>query len=263
MATSIPIYQIDAFTTNVFGGNPAAVCVLKQWLSDALMQSIATENNQAETAFIVLADDKFEIRWFTPSCEVDLCGHATLAAAYVIFKELNYKSSKIEFVTTKRGSLYVTHIDSAFELDFPVDLLEPTSLPYGLVEAFNVEPIDAFRGKDDYLLVFENESQIRSLEPNFEAISSVDARGVICTAKGDNVDFVSRFFGPQSGIDEDPVTGSAHTSLAPYWSEKLSKSKFTACQLSKRGGYLEVSLVDKRVKISGSAVLYLKGTITV
>ncbi|MFC0878240.1 PhzF family phenazine biosynthesis protein [Saccharicrinis sp. FJH2] len=261
MKKSYKVFQIDAFTKNVFGGNPASVCILDKWLPDEKLQKIAAEHNQPETAFLVAKDGIYDIRWFTPTCEVDLCGHATLASAYVLFNELNYNGEILHLETLNRGALYVKRQGDLFELDFPVDHLEETFMPYGLVDAFGFEPRNIFKGKDDYLVIFESEQQVIDLKPDLDAIASVDARGVICTAPGTDVDFVSRFFGPQSGIDEDPVTGSAHTTLTPYWSDKLNKAKLTARQLSARKGYLEVELSNSRVKISGSAVLYMKGEI--
>ncbi|MFB6320713.1 PhzF family phenazine biosynthesis protein [Saccharicrinis sp. FJH54] len=261
MIQKLKVYQVDAFTKTVFGGNPASVCVLDKWLPDPKLQQVAAEHNQPETAFIVRKDRVFEIRWFTPTCEVDLCGHATLASAYVLYNELNYSGEKIHFETINRGDLYVKKQNGMFELDFPADSPEETFMPYGLIDAFGYEPLNVLKGKDDYLVVFESEKQIINLKPDMDAVASVDARGVICTAPGTDVDFVSRFFGPQSGIDEDPVTGSAHTTLTPYWVDKLGKTKLTARQLSARKGYLEVELADTRVKISGSAVLYMKGEI--
>lgn len=256
------VFQVDAFTSNVFGGNPASVVILSEWLTDKVMQQIASEHNQPETAFIVKNGNLFNIRWFTPICEVDLCGHATLASAFVIFTELKQEKDTIHFETKNRGPLYVSRKNDLYEMDFPADNIAKTSMPYGLVDAFDYEPLEVYRGKDDYLLVFKNEQQIIDMQPDFDAVASVEARGVICTAPGKDVDFVSRFFGPQSGIDEDPVTGSAHTTLVPYWNQTLGKTSFKARQLSARGGYLELVLKNDRVLISGSAVLYMKGEIT-
>lgn len=261
MKQKIQVYQVDAFTTHVFGGNPASVVMLEEWFQDEILQKIAAEHNQPETAFIIKSGDQFKIRWFTPTCEVDLCGHATLASAFVLFNELNYSGTVIHLESVNRGPLYVHRKDDFYELDFPADTIEKTSIPYGLVDAFGVDPVDVYRGKDDYLLVFETEKQILEMLPDFDAVASIDARGVICTAPGTDVDFVSRFFGPQSGIDEDPVTGSAHTTLTPYWASKVGKQFLTARQLSARRGYLELELSDDRVKISGSAKLYMKGEI--
>lgn len=261
--TIIPLYQVDAFTDKVFGGNPAGVCLLEKWPDDHTLQQIAAENNLPETAFVIKEKEHFSIRWFTPSCEVDLCGHATLASAYVLFNEVGFPGDVLVFQSLNRGELKVSKDGNLLELDFPVDTIEETFLPYGLTDAFNFSHKEVYQGKDDYLIVFANEDQIRKLEPDFEAIASIKARGVICTAPGNEVDFVSRFFGPQSGIDEDPVTGSAHTTLAPYWVKQLNKNIFTARQLSQRGGDLKIKLEGKRVKIAGSAVLYFRGEIYV
>ena len=257
------IYQIDAFTDKVFSGNPAAVCPLEAWLSDDLMQKIAMENNLAETAFYVKKENVYQIRWFTPTIEVDLCGHATLAAAFVLFKYQNHADPKINFHSHKSGNLTVFKQGDLLTLNFPTDVLEPIERFDELTIGFNIKPIEAFKGKTDYMFVFENESQIRKLIPSFHEISKLKARGVIVTAKGDQVDFVSRFFGPQSGINEDPVTGSAHTTLTPYWSKKLGKNEMKAIQLSARKGYLMCKYSGDRVEISGHGKEYLKGEIFV
>ncbi len=259
----IPIYQIDAFTNRLFAGNPAAVCVLEKWISETLMQSIAAENNLAETAFVVSKEDFFEIRWFTPEAEVDLCGHATLASAYVLFTHLSVKSDQIRFVTKNSGELFVRKNGEELQLDFPQDFLEEI-LPIPLLEeAFGAKPIATYKGKTDFLLVFESQQQIQNIEPNFALIAQAGMRGVIITAKGDEVDFVSRFFAPQIGVPEDPVTGSAHTSLTPYWSTILGKQKLTAKQLSKRGGNLVCEMLNDRILISGTAKSFLVGEIDV
>jgi PhzF family phenazine biosynthesis protein len=257
------IYQIDAFTDKIFGGNPAAVCPLENWLPDALMQNIAMENNLAETAFYVKTDDRYEIRWFTPAVEVDLCGHATLAAAHVLFNHENHTGNEISFHSHRSGFLKVTRAQNLLTLNFPTDSLEETALTETLTSAFNFKPLKAFTGRTDYLLVFENEAQIRELKPDFNAILKFDRRGVIATAKGETVDFVSRFFGPQVGINEDPVTGSAHTTLTPYWSEELHKTELTALQLSERQGQLTCKFLGERVEISGNARTYLTGEIEI
>lgn len=257
------IYQIDAFTNKVFSGNPAAVCILEQWIDESLMCNIAAENNLAETAFVVKNEDQYEIRWFTPSIEVDLCGHATLASAFVLF-EYYGESGKIDFFSSRSGTLVVGKSeDGQLTLDFPSDKLEEVLRTERLSEAIGKEPLKAFKGSTDYMLVYSNQNEIINIKPDFRALSDVDARGVIVTAPGDNVDFVSRWFGPNSGIDEDPVTGSAHTTLTPYWSKELGKTTLTARQLSKRGGDLICEYLGDRVKISGHAVLYLAGEIEV
>lgn len=258
----IKIYQIDAFADKIFSGNPAAVCPLNEWLPDELLQNIAMENNLAETAFYVNEKEGLRIRWFTPTIEVDLCGHATLATAFVLFYHENYSGEKIVF-NSRSGPLTITKSDEVLTLNFPVDtLVEVNSIPE-LEQGLGVKPLKTFKGKTDYMLVFENEDQIKNMNPDFKLIGTVNTRGIIVTAKGDNVDFVSRFFGPQSGMDEDPVTGSAHTSLSPYWAKVLNKTEFTALQLSKRLGKLKCKLLGDRVEISGTAKLFLVGTISI
>ena len=258
----LKIYQLDAFTDKVFGGNPAAVIPLTKWLSDELMQKIALENNLAETAFYTPEGDKFHIRWFTPTVEVDLCGHATLATSYQIFHYENYPKSIIEF-NSRSGILKVEKQGDLLELDFPMDKLQPVETPQALIDSLGMTPRETFKGLTDYMLIFDSESQIKALNPDFRKMSEVDCRGVIVTAKGIEVDFVSRFFGPNSGGDEDPVTGSAHTSLTPYWAKVLGKNEFNARQISARGGELACKLVGERVKIAGKVAPYLVGEITV
>ena len=258
----LKIYQLDAFTDKIFGGNPAAVIPLTEWLSDELMQKIALENNLAETAFYVPDGDRFHLRWFTPTVEVNLCGHATLATAYTIFHYENYPKSVIEF-TSRSGILKVEKQGDLLELDFPADKLQPAETPQALIEALGATPKETLKGLTDYMLIFDNEAQIKAFEPDFRKIASVKCRGIIVTAKGDEVDFVSRFFGPQSGIDEDPVTGSAHTTLTPYWAKVLNKTILSAKQVSPRGGELMCTLVSDRVKIAGKVTPYLVGEINV
>ena len=255
------IYQVDAFTDKIFSGNPAAVCPLTQWLSDELLQKIAMENNLAETAFYLKQDHQYQIRWFTPKVEVDLCGHATLAAAYVLFFHENHEENLVIFYSGRSGKLTVTKKDNILTLNFPADVYESTQLSEELSNAFDIMPMLALKGKTDYVLVFANESDIRNIKPDFSKIAKLDARGIIVTAKGDTVDFVSRFFAPQSGIDEDPVTGSAHTTLIPYWAKELNKTRLSAIQLSERRGYLQCEILGDRVEISGHARLYLTGEI--
>ena len=255
------LYQVDAFTDKLFGGNPAAVCPLSEWLSDELLQKIAMENNLAETVFYVAQDSHYEIRWFTPVVEVDLCGHATLAAAFILFNREGYSGDSIRFYSPRSGNLNVSKSLDWLTLDFPVDIYQNIPISDEILRCFDKPPLEAFKGKTDYMLVYENESDIREIRPQFEAISALKARGVIITAKGDNVDFVSRFFAPQSGIIEDPVTGSAHTTLTPYWSEKLNKTELSAIQISERKGYLKCKLMGNRIEISGQAKLYLAGEI--
>lgn len=257
----VKIYQVDAFTDKVFSGNPAAVCPLDNWFSDELMQNIAMENNLSETAFFVAVGDEYHIRWFTPAVEVDLCGHATLASGYVIFNLLKYEGAVINFYSHKSGNLRVKKDNDLLTLDFPADEVKKSDTLTDFYNCFNIKPKEVYKGKTDYMLIFENEEQIRDLVPYFSEIMKTKARGIIVTAKSDNTDFVSRFFGPQSGVDEDPVTGSAHTTLTPYWAGILGKNELTAVQLSKRRGFLKCRLSGSRVKISGHARLYMTGEI--
>nr|MBC7612560.1 PhzF family phenazine biosynthesis protein [Pseudopedobacter sp.] len=257
----LTIYQVDAFTNHVFGGNPAAVCILNYWLASDLMQKIASENNLSETAFLVKEKDQYHIRWFTPTIEVDLCGHATLSSAHILF-EFGFESSKqINFFSQKSGVLSVSRNEHLLTLDFPIDNICEVELTEELSTPFDFAPIAAFKGKTDYLLVFEKEAEVKLLEPDFVKLAKINCRGIIATAKGEKVDFVSRFFGPKTGVNEDPVTGSAHTTLAPYWYKKLDKTKMIAKQISERGGDLEIEFAGDRVKISGRAITYMKGEI--
>jgi predicted PhzF superfamily epimerase YddE/YHI9 len=259
----IPIYQVDAFTNERFKGNPAAVCPLDKWLSDAVMQNIAQENNLAETAFVVPVGENYEIRWFTPTVEVDLCGHATLASAYVLFNELGFGRDQINFISHRSGPLSVTKDGSVLALNFPVDSLTELSLKPEFATGLSKGPRAVFKGKTDYLFVYNTEAEILSLEPDFEVLKTHPVRGIIVTAPGETTDFVSRFFGPACGVNEDPVTGSAHTTLTPYWSEVLGKTALTARQLSQRTGSLTCKLLGDRVEIAGEAVLYLRGEINI
>jgi PhzF family phenazine biosynthesis protein len=256
----LSIYQVDAFCKDIFTGNPAAVIPLESWPADSLLQQIASENNLAETAFFVPHEDHFHLRWFTPAVEVSLCGHATLATAHVLFHHKNYAPRRIRFKSLS-GDLFVSRETEALTLDFPADTLTPVELTEELNGYFGQEPAEAYKGVSDIMLVFDNESQIVNLQPNFGSIAKAQARGVIATAKGDKVDFVSRWFGPQVGVNEDPVTGSAHTTLTPYWSSVLKKSSLEARQLSPRKGYLQCAIANGRVFISGLAKTYLEGKI--
>ncbi|UEG54614.1 PhzF family phenazine biosynthesis protein [Mucilaginibacter daejeonensis] len=259
--TTISIYQADAFTDQLFGGNPAAVCPLTEWLPDTLMQKIAAENNLAETAFFVKTDQGYHLRWFTPEYEIDLCGHATLASAHILFTELNYKEQEIHFSTEKAGTLVISREGDRYTLDFPSRPANPAELPEGLFEALGDQrPIDVLRGRD-YMLVYGSEDDITTMKPDFMALAKVDTVGVIVTAPGDQADFVSRFFAPSAGIAEDPVTGSAHCNLIPYWADKLGKTELHAYQVSARRGELWCQLKGDRVLMSGKAVTYLKGDI--
>ena len=257
------IYQVDAFTDQVFSGNPAAVCPLEHWLEDELLQKIAKENNLAETAFYVKDKDKYQLRWFTPKVEVDLCGHATLAAAFVLFNHEGHKDEMIHFHSPRSGKLTVVKQSQLLTLNFPTDKFHVIENTKAIADCFNIAPKTTYKGKTDYLLVYNSEKDIRSLKPHLEAIAKLPGRGVIVTAKGEHVDFVSRFFAPQSGIDEDPVTGSAHTTLTPYWSKVLDKKDMTAIQLSDRKGYLKCTYLKDRVEISGQCALYLTGNINI
>lgn len=257
------IYQVDAFTDKLFSGNPAAVCPLEAWLDDETMQNIATENNLAETAFFVYKDDRFHIRWFTPTIEMDLCGHATLASAYIIFSEQNYTSDCIRFFSERSGELTVYKNNELYTLNFPADEYTSISVPADVSRYFDIKPVAALQGKTDYLFVFENEAQIKTINVNFHELAKLPVRGVIITAKGEAVDFVSRFFAPQSGVDEDPATGSAHTTLIPYWAAVLGKREMQAVQLSHRKGYMACKHLGNRVEISGNAKLYMKGEILI
>jgi len=257
------IYQVDAFSSKVFSGNPAAVCLLEKWLDVELMQGIANENNLSETAFAVPVKDGFEIRWFTPEVEVDLCGHATLATAHILFNHLNYPSNRVNFSSLHSGMLSVEKSGKLLTLDFPVDTLEEMVVPELIVTALHRPPLKAFRGKSDFMFIFASQSEIESMQPDFGLLAHVGGRGVIVTALGNEANFVSRFFAPQTGVNEDPVTGSAHTTLTPYWARVLGKKKLTAQQLSARGGQLICELAGDRVLISGEAVSYMEGEIRI
>ncbi|MFA6597055.1 MAG: PhzF family phenazine biosynthesis protein [Ignavibacteriaceae bacterium] len=257
----LPIYQVDAFTSKLFGGNPAAVCPLESWLEESVMQFIAAENNLAETAFFVKKENYYELRWFTPEAEVDLCGHATLASAFVIFNVLKSEREKITF-QTQSGKLEVTKKNELLIMNFPSRKPVETEIPDGLIEALGKKPKEVLQSRD-LLLVYETEEEILSLQPDFTLLKKIDCFGYIVTAKGDEVDFVSRFFAPKEGINEDPVTGSSHSTLIPFWAERLGKNELLAGQISKRGGELFCKLLGDRVEIAGNAVLYLTGTIDI
>ncbi len=256
---NLTIYQVDAFTDVLFKGNPAAVIPLNDWLEDQLMQKIAAENNLSETAFFVAADKGFEIRWFTPEYEVDLCGHATLASSFIIFNYLNYTQDSITF-QSKSGPLTVTKKGRLLEMDFPASTPRPCETPSDLVDALGASPI-ACLVAEDYIAVYDDEVFVKTVVPNFEKIKRLDQRALMITARSKNYDFVSRFFIPSHGINEDPVTGSSFTKLIPYWASVLNKKTFLAKQVSRRGGVVRCTLDGDRVKISGSAVLYLQGEI--
>jgi len=255
------IYQIDAFTRVPFKGNPAAVVPLDAWLPDDVMLNIAAENNLAETAFFIANGDNYDLRWFTPAVEMDLCGHATLASAFVIFEILGTDQSVLRF-QTRSGELTVEKQGDRYVMDFPSRPASPADAPAGLIEAIGATPKEILKSRD-YLLVFESETQVKALRPDIKALKNVDAHGVIVTAPGDTSDLVSRFFAPAVGVDEDPVTGSTHCMLIPYWAERLGKNELFARQVSSRGGELFCELRGDRVTIAGNAVLYLKGEIYV
>lgn len=256
----LSIFQVDAFASELFSGNPAAVVPLKEWLPDQTMQQIAMENNLSETAFFVPEGENFLIRWFTPLSEVVLCGHATLASAHVLFTELGFNGQIIRF-RSKSGILTVERKGEELELNFPADFVNQAILPESVSIGINEKPIEVYKGKTDYLLVYTTKEIIKNLDPDFSVLKNADARGIIATAKGDSVDFVSRFFAPAVGINEDPVTGSAHTLLTPFWSSRLQKKTMIAMQLSKRGGLLSCTLENDRALIAGKAVIFMKGEI--
>jgi predicted PhzF superfamily epimerase YddE/YHI9 len=254
-------YQVDAFTTRIFGGNPAAVCPLDTWLADSVLQSIAAENNLSETAFFVPTKNGFHLRWFTPVDEVDLCGHAALAAAHVIFEILGYAEQLVAF-ETRSGILSVGKEASLLVMDFPAAPPRSCVAPDALIAGLGQQPLGVLAAYD-YLAVFDSEETILSIKPDFVKLSELDLRGVVITAPGRNVDFVNRFFGPKLGIPEDPVTGSAHCELAPYWSARLGKLLLNARQVSKRGGDIQCELKGNRVAIAGHAVTFMKAEIFV
>ena len=265
---SSKLYHVDAFCRDIFSGNPAAVCPLQTWPDDdALLQQIAAENMLPATAFYTQAagQSQYNIRWFSPKKEIELCGHGTLAAAHVLFNHENHKGNTITFITKTSGVLTVTKQGDAIELDFPADTLQPATITNDMKKWLaNAEPLEAYKGRSDYFLVYQDEATIANAQPNLEAIAKADMpRGVIITAKGDSVDFVSRFFAPKSGIAEDPVTGSAHTTLTPYWSKKLNKPTLTAMQLSTRKGYLQCEDRGPRTGICGQAKTYMFGELLI
>ncbi len=259
----IPLFQVDAFASRVFAGNPAAVCLLDAFPGDDLLQSIAAENNLSETAFLVPNESGFDLRWFTPVTEVILCGHATLASAFVLFRCRKWPGESVRFRTRGSGDLVVTRQGRMFEMDFPARPARPCEAPDGLADALRVRPLEVLDSEEDLLVVLAGEAAVRAVRPDFAALNEVTARGVIVTARGDKCDFVSRFFAPRVGIPEDPVTGSAHCVLIPYWSGLLGKEALHACQVSARGGEIFGRNAGKRVKIAGRAALYLRGSIRI
>jgi PhzF family phenazine biosynthesis protein len=257
----LPIYQIDAFSNQVFTGNPAAVCPLEAWIEDSLMQGIAQENNLSETAFFVPERDGYHIRWFTPTAEVDLCGHATLASAFVLFEYFDLSENQIRF-KSRSGELIVEKEDELFAMDFPSQPPETCDPPDALRAGLQGAPLEIL-SSEDYFVVFSNEEDIKAMKPDMTELEKLDLRGVIITAEGKDADFVSRFFAPKYGIKEDPVTGSSHCALTPYWAHKLGKKDLHALQVSKRGGELFCKEHGDRVVIAGRAVKYMEGTINI
>jgi len=255
----IPYYHVDSFTSQLFAGNPAGVCPLREWLPDAVMQNIAAENNLSETAFFVREKTHFALRWFTPAVEVDLCGHATLASAFVLFTELNEARDTVRF-QTRSGLLLASRRQDLIELDFPSRPPAPCPTPADLVEGLGVRPSDVLRSRD-YLAVYESEEQVAALKPRMDFLVKLDCLGIIVTAPGRESDFVSRFFAPAAGIAEDPVTGSSHSTLIPYWAERLGRKELLARQISRRGGELHCRLLGERVGIAGWAVIYSRGEV--
>jgi PhzF family phenazine biosynthesis protein len=257
----IPLYQVDAFSGTLFRGNPAAVCPLETWLGDETLQAIAAENNLSETAFFIGKDSFYTLRWFTPKKEIDLAGHPTIATAYVIFRFLEPSLSEV-FFETKSGRLSVKKEGALLTMDFPSTKALPSSAPDDLIKGLGKIPREVYRSRD-YMAVYDSEQEIRDICPDLASLRNLDCVGTIITAPGENADFVSRFFAPGYGVDEDPVTGSTHCTLVPYWSERLQKKKLHALQLSERGGELFLEDKGERVNIAGEAVLYLEGKISI
>lgn len=257
----LSIYQVDAFTGQIFRGNPAAICPLEEWIPDSLMQSIAAENNLAETAFFVGSGDRYHLRWFTPAFEIDLCGHATLAAAWVVSRVLKPGLSMVRF-DTRSGELTVACEGDRLTLDFPARPPQPVVPQCGVAAALGGDPVEILAARD-YFAVYRTAAEVAALKPSMPALMECDRFGFIATAPGEDCDFVSRFFAPAAGVPEDPVTGSAHCTLIPYWAERLGKTSLFARQISARGGELWCELAGERVRMGGQAVLYLTGEITV
>ena len=257
----LPLYQVDAFAGAVFAGNPAAVCPLDSWLEDATLQAIAGENNLSETAFFVGGNGAYELRWFTPVAEVALCGHATLASAFVIFTQLDPGRARVSFATRESGNLTVERVGERLAMDFPAVPAEPIDVPEMLVRALGRAPNEVLATARDYLAVYSGEDEVRTLAPAGTALLSLDRPGLIVTAPGREADFVSRFFAPALGVPEDPVTGSAHATLVPYWAPRLGRDELHAVQLSARGGELHCRARGERVTIAGTCALYLIGGI--
>ena len=258
----LELFQVDSFTNKIFEGNPAGV-IFSEFLPNEVMQKIALENNLSETAFVYEEGNDYRIKWFSPLMEIDLCGHATLAAAHIYFTEINRDADSITFISSKNGSLEVTRKNNYLYLNFPVDQYAPISIDDDLINMIGETPIEAFKGRDDIMCIFEDESTIYNIEPNKSLLKLFPVRGLIVSAESLDYDFVSRCFFPITGVDEDPVTGSAHTTLTPYWAKQLGKDSLLAKQVSSRGGELKCVLEGDRVIIGGEAVTYLKGFITI
>jgi PhzF family phenazine biosynthesis protein len=259
----IPIYQLDAFTDRVFAGNPAAVCPLTYWLPDDKLQAIAAENNLSETAFFVPEGEGYALRWFTPTTEVDLCGHATLASAEIVFRFLRPLLSTVQFYTRAAGTLSVTRGEDRLVMDFPARPAEPVTAPPCLAAALGIRPREILAARD-YLVLLDDAASLRAVSPDFAVLKALDRFAVIVTAPGEGeADFVSRFFAPKQGVDEDPATGSAHSTLVPYWAKRLGRTALTGHQLSRRGAVFYCEDKGERVAIAGRTVLYLEGFITV
>jgi PhzF family phenazine biosynthesis protein len=258
-----PIFQIDAFTTRRFAGNPAAVMPMNSFLEDPVLQAIAAENNLAETAFLIPEGGDYRLRWFTPITEVPLCGHATLASAAVVMERLEPGRSSVVFHSAS-GPLTVSRTKTGYVMDFPVRLSEPVSTPTGLAEALGIVPIEVFVNEFNYMVLLESPQDLRDLVPDMPALARMDRSGVIVTAAGDGIyDFVSRYFAPAKGIPEDPVTGAAHCMLAPFWAKRLGKTEFRAFQASRRGGEIICRVIRDRVELEGACVFYLVGEVEI
>lgn len=258
-----PLYQVDAFTSKVFSGNPAAVCLPDEWPADETMQAIAAENNLSETAFLVENDTGFDLRWFTPTVEVALCGHATLAGAFILFECRGWPGPVVRFQTRYSGELVVTRKNDLYEMDFPARPVHDIEAPQGLFEALGVKDGKVFGSAEDLMVVLDSEKTVREIAPDMAKLGEIECRGLIVTARGDRCDFVSRFFAPRVGVPEDPVTGSAHCVLIPFWAGVLNKKDLYALQVSKRGGEIFGRDIEDRVLISGKAILYSEGVLFV
>jgi predicted PhzF superfamily epimerase YddE/YHI9 len=261
---SLPVFHVDAFTSRLFAGNPAAVCPLTEWLDDGLLQAVAAENNLSETAFFVPSGDHYELRWFTPRCEVKLCGHATLASAFVVLNILESGRDSVRFETRFSGALTISRDSDLLAMDFPT--LAPWACPdppAALTSGLGKRPSSVVQIEDNYFAVYEREEDVRNIRPDFRLLEQLHPAGAAITAPGDDADFVSRYFAPSYGIPEDPVTGSTHCSLAPYWAQRLGKTSLHACQVSERGGELRCEVKKERVILKGNAVLTLRGELLI